>query len=152
MDQRSKDFARSRLADPAWLVRANPRLVIASLGSAADRTQLVAAAVYRTSAHLHQGSSPAVRRQLLALDAARIGDRALAAKPSEVPLDGEPAALWRVRWVGGPRSERRPTSSSRPRCARRPRRPGTGSSSASTARRPCPGRGEPGHLRVAACH
>jgi hypothetical protein len=43
MDQRSKDFVRSRLADPAWLVRANPRLVIASLESAADRPQLATA-------------------------------------------------------------------------------------------------------------
>ena len=93
MDQRSKDFVRNRLADPAWLVRANPKLVIASLESAADRTQLVAAAVYRASAHLHQASTPAVRRQLLSLDAARIGDRALAARLSEVPVDGEPAAL-----------------------------------------------------------
>ena len=107
MDQRSRDFVRNRLADPAWLVRANPRLVIASLESAADRTQLLAAAVYRTSAHLHQDSSAAVRRQVLSLDAARIGERALAARISEVSVDGEPAALWRVRWVGGPQSDPR---------------------------------------------
>jgi len=107
MDQRSRDFVRGRLADPAWLVRANPKLVIVSLESAADRTQLLAAAVYRASAHLHQDSSAAVRRQVLSLDAARIGERALAARISEVSVDEEPAALWRVRWVGGPQSDPR---------------------------------------------
>lgn len=107
MDQRSRDFVRGRLADPAWLVRAHPRLVIASLEGATDRTQLQAAAVYRTSAHIHQDSNAAVRRQLLALDAARFGDRDFAARLADVSVEGEPATTWRVRWVGGPKSDPR---------------------------------------------
>ncbi|MFI6014468.1 hypothetical protein ACIBAG_37710 [Streptomyces sp. NPDC051243] len=58
-------------------------------------------AVYRASAHLHSGAGAGVRRQLLALDAARYGDRRLAARIAAVPVEGEPEARWRVDWATG---------------------------------------------------
>ncbi|MGY3680393.1 hypothetical protein [Streptomyces sp. TE33382] len=42
-----------------------------------------------------------MRRQLLALDAARYGDRDLSAWISAVPVEGEPAARWGVDWASG---------------------------------------------------
>ncbi|MFE7046632.1 hypothetical protein ACFU9X_46980, partial [Streptomyces atratus] len=42
-----------------------------------------------------------MRRQLLALDAARYGDRDLSARISAVPVEGEPAARWGVDWATG---------------------------------------------------
>ncbi|MGW2183271.1 hypothetical protein ACWCXX_35560 [Streptomyces sp. NPDC001732] len=77
------------LTDPGWLVTANPERVLAALGGAAGREEVPSAAVYREA-------GAGVRRQLLALDAARYGDAALAARITAVPVEGEPATRWAV--------------------------------------------------------
>ncbi|MFD7916346.1 WD40 repeat domain-containing protein [Streptomyces sp. NPDC059752] len=59
------------------------------------------AAVYRASAALHGTLSPGARRHVLALDAARFGDRELAARFTAVEIEGEPAAEWDVQWATG---------------------------------------------------
>ncbi|MFF3959869.1 WD40 repeat domain-containing protein [Streptomyces sp. NPDC001890] len=65
------------------------------------------AAVYRASVHLHRDVTAGVRRQLLALDAARYGDRELAARITAVSVKGEPAAQWGVEWATGTAVEHR---------------------------------------------
>ncbi|MGW3498023.1 hypothetical protein [Streptomyces sp. NPDC001020] len=78
-----------------------PGRVLSALDGAAGREEELAAAVYRASAHLHRDAEAGVRRQLLALDAARYGDRGLAARITAVPVEGEPAARWGVDWATG---------------------------------------------------
>ncbi|MFB7081105.1 hypothetical protein ACFCYO_27180, partial [Streptomyces sp. NPDC056308] len=90
-----------RLADPGWLVNTDPVQVLEVLGGVVGREEVLAAAVYRASARLHGNADAGVRRQLLALDAARYGDRGLAARITAVPVEGEPAAWWRVDWATG---------------------------------------------------
>ncbi|WP_405615942.1 hypothetical protein [Streptomyces sp. NBC_01508] len=51
-------------------------------------------------AHAH--TDPVTRRQLLALDAARRGDRELSDRLFASPVEGEPDAEWRVEWATGP--------------------------------------------------
>ncbi|MEV4613060.1 hypothetical protein AB0K43_10715, partial [Kitasatospora sp. NPDC049258] len=92
-----------RLTDPHFLVHADPAEVLALLDSARGPEEQLAAAVYRASAHLHRHSG-AARRQLLALDAARFGDRGLSERITAVLLEGEPggsAARWYVDWATG---------------------------------------------------
>ncbi|MET8981095.1 hypothetical protein ABZX85_36415 [Streptomyces sp. NPDC004539] len=61
----------------------------------------LAAAVYRASAHLHRGATAGVRRQLLALDAARYGDRELSARINATPVEGVSTGPWGVEWAAG---------------------------------------------------
>ncbi|WP_263637124.1 WD40 repeat domain-containing protein [Streptomyces sp. CoH27] len=89
------------LTDPGWLVNTVPGRVLPALDGAAGREEELAAAMYRASAHLHRDAGAGVRRQLLALDAARYGDRGLAARITAVPVAGEPAARWGVDWATG---------------------------------------------------
>ncbi|SCF90110.1 WD40 repeat domain-containing protein, partial [Streptomyces sp. Ncost-T10-10d] len=89
------------LADPEWLVNTDPERVMAVLDSALGPEELLAAAVYRASAHLHQGAESWVRQQLLGLDAARYGDVALSARIAAVPAAGKPTAPWGVEWATG---------------------------------------------------
>ncbi|MBA4866616.1 WD40 repeat domain-containing protein [Streptomyces sp. PSKA54] len=70
-------------------------LVDAALGPAAR----LAGAVYRESAYLDRYATAGVRRQLLALNAARFGDRELAARITSVPVEGKPDAWWEVEWA-----------------------------------------------------
>ncbi|NEA99004.1 hypothetical protein [Streptomyces sp. SID13726] len=91
----------SALTDPAFLVTAEPERVAALLGLAAGPAEKLAAAVYRASAHAHHGAGPAARRQILAVDAARYGDRDLSERLSSVGIPGAPAAHWRVEWATG---------------------------------------------------
>ncbi|MFC9283445.1 hypothetical protein [Streptomyces collinus] len=70
--------AGRRLTDPAWLVRGNPELILADLDDAAGQEEMLVAAVYRASGHVHRDAGAGVRRQVLALDAARYGNRELA--------------------------------------------------------------------------
>lgn len=82
------------LVDPDFLVRADPYVLLPALHEAGGPAARSAAAVYRASAHRHVGADPVTRRQLLAVDAARFGDRALAAGLTrELP--------WRVVWSTG---------------------------------------------------
>jgi WD40 repeat protein len=90
-----------RLADPAFLVNGDPGEVAALLDTASGPEARLAAAVYQVSADTHREARRVVRRQLLALDAARCGDRDLAARISAVPVEGEPEARWGVEWATG---------------------------------------------------
>ncbi|MEU2674457.1 hypothetical protein ABZ622_37500 [Streptomyces sp. NPDC007164] len=93
--------AVGRLADPGFLVNANPEEVLGLVDAASGPAGRLAGAVYRASAHLHRDAGAGVRRQLLALDAARYGDRGLAARITAVLVEGEPAAPWGVEWATG---------------------------------------------------
>ncbi|MFJ9844851.1 WD40 repeat domain-containing protein [Kitasatospora sp. NPDC101155] len=96
-----------RLTAPEFLVGAAPEEVGALLDRASGSRALSAAAVYRASAHLHRDATADVRRQLLALDAARFGDRDLSARIIATPVAGAPAARWRVDWATGSRLDHR---------------------------------------------
>ncbi|MET9657557.1 WD40 repeat domain-containing protein [Streptomyces sp. NPDC006510] len=93
--------AVGRLADPGFLVNADPEEVLGLVDAASGPAGRLAGAVYRASAHLHRDAGAGVRRQLLALDAARYGDRGLAARITAVPVEGEPAAPWGAEWATG---------------------------------------------------
>ncbi|WP_068923124.1 WD40 repeat domain-containing protein [Planobispora rosea] len=90
-----------RRSDTQFLVIAAPERVDALLEQAADARSGLIAAVYRTSAHLHRGMSEADRRQILALDAARLGERDLAARITATRLEGHPPARWNPIWATG---------------------------------------------------
>ncbi|MFF4181510.1 WD40 repeat domain-containing protein [Streptomyces sp. NPDC001750] len=80
----------------------DPERVLAALDGATGQEEVLAAAVYRASAHLHQwDTGGGVRRQLLALDAARYGDRELASRIATVPVEGQQVARWEVEWATG---------------------------------------------------
>ncbi|MFJ1701263.1 hypothetical protein ACIOHC_40700 [Streptomyces sp. NPDC088252] len=98
---RKSAIAGRWLTDPGWLVNTDPEQVLAALGGAAGREEVLAAAVYRASAYLHQDAGAGMRRQLLALEAARYGERELAARIVAAPVEGEPAARWGVDWATG---------------------------------------------------
>ncbi|MGW1106642.1 WD40 repeat domain-containing protein [Streptomyces sp. NPDC002540] len=96
-----------QLTDPQFLVKANPDQVLELATAASGPAARLATAVYRESAPLHRDAGATVRRQLLALDAARYGDRVLSARITDVPVEGEPAARWGVEWATGPQTESR---------------------------------------------
>ncbi|MFF0411370.1 WD40 repeat domain-containing protein [Kitasatospora sp. NPDC004745] len=82
----------------------DPEQVVAALDGAVGPEELAAAAVYRASGHVHRESGARVRRQLLALDAARYGRRELARSLAAVTAGGEPGGpgeAWGVRWATG---------------------------------------------------
>ncbi|MEW2303111.1 hypothetical protein AB0958_24600 [Streptomyces sp. NPDC006655] len=87
--------------DPEFLVHADPGAVVDALeaGAASSPAARLVRALYQESDHLHRAVTPGVRRQLLALDAARFGDRKLAARISSVAVEGEADALWTVEWA-----------------------------------------------------
>ncbi|MEU1514830.1 WD40 repeat domain-containing protein [Streptomyces sp. NPDC005811] len=88
-------------ADPGFLVHADPARVQALLDGAPGPTGRLTAAVYRESAHLHRDADARVRRDLLALDAARHGAPGLAARIASVPLPGDGGHEWKVAWATG---------------------------------------------------
>ncbi|MFD8932313.1 caspase family protein, partial [Streptomyces mirabilis] len=63
----------SILGDTEYLVHATPHHLTPHLQQASSDEARLTAAVYRTALHLHAPASPAVRRQALALNAARAG-------------------------------------------------------------------------------
>ncbi|MFF3446308.1 WD40 repeat domain-containing protein [Streptomyces sp. NPDC002667] len=89
------------MTDPAWLVHGDPELILAGLDGAAGQQETLAAAVYRTSGHVHRDAGAEVRRQVLALDAARYGNRELASSISQVPVGPEMDDSWVVQWATG---------------------------------------------------
>ncbi|MFJ4691504.1 hypothetical protein [Streptomyces sp. NPDC088766] len=91
--------ADGRLVDPGFLVNADPDEVLGLVDAASGPAARLAGAVYRESAYLHRDAGTGVRRQLLALDAARFGDRELAARITSVPVEGKPDAWWAVEWA-----------------------------------------------------
>ena len=96
-----------RLTDPAFLVNSFSSQVVGLLNGASGPAARLAAAVYRQSVNVHRQAGAAVRRQVLALDAARFGDRELAARIIAVPVQGEPPARWGVRWATGTGADQR---------------------------------------------
>ncbi|MFE6848298.1 hypothetical protein [Streptomyces sp. NPDC057686] len=90
-----------RLADPGFLVNASPEEVLGLLNTATGPAAQSAGMMYLASAHLHRDATAGVRRQVLALDAARCGDRELSARITDVPVEGEPVVRWGVGWAAG---------------------------------------------------
>ncbi|MFI0967909.1 WD40 repeat domain-containing protein [Streptomyces sp. NPDC021080] len=89
------------MTDPGWLVHGDPELILAGLDGAAGQEEMLAAAVYRTSGHVHRDAGAGVRRQVLALDAARYGNRELARSIAQVAVRQEMDDSWVVQWATG---------------------------------------------------
>ncbi|MDX2678169.1 WD40 repeat domain-containing protein [Streptomyces sp. NY05-11A] len=89
------------MTDPGWLVHGDPELILAGLDGAAGQEETLAAAVYRTSGHVHRDAGARVRRQVLALDAARYGNRELARDIAQVAVRQEMDDPWVVQWATG---------------------------------------------------
>ncbi|WP_280716228.1 hypothetical protein, partial [Kitasatospora sp. MAP5-34] len=82
-------------------MNAAPGEVLGLADAASGPAERLAAAVYRASARVHRDAAAGVRRQVLALDAARYGDRELSARITAVAVDGEADARWGVDWAAG---------------------------------------------------
>ncbi|WP_217236339.1 WD40 repeat domain-containing protein [Streptomyces sp. AC555_RSS877] len=80
-------------------MNADPGEVLGLVDAAVGPAARLAGAVYRESAHPDGYATAGVRRQLLALNAARFGDRELAARITSVPVEGTPDARWTVEWA-----------------------------------------------------
>ena len=87
-------------SDAGFLVKASPATLLDLLPEAWGPGRL-GAAVYGASAYRHRDAPAAVRRQLLALDAARYGDPELAARFEAVPVADERFSSWSVEWASG---------------------------------------------------
>ncbi|WP_405717722.1 hypothetical protein OG607_01570 [Streptomyces sp. NBC_01537] len=93
--------ADERLTDPRFLVTVDPEKVLMLLGEASSPAARRAAAVYRATFRRHWDRNAGVRRQLLAVNAARYGDSELAARITAASVTGEPTAQWGVQWATG---------------------------------------------------
>ncbi|WP_162684278.1 WD40 repeat domain-containing protein [Streptomyces populi] len=89
------------MTDPGRLVHGDPEVILAGLDDAAGPEEMLAAAVYRTSGHVHRDAGAGVRRQVLALDAARYGNRELARDIAQVAVRQETDDPWIVQWATG---------------------------------------------------
>ncbi|MFE7713006.1 hypothetical protein ACFU6I_46470 [Streptomyces sp. NPDC057486] len=87
----------SLTSDAEYLVHATPRTLVPHLRRTETETARLAAAVYRASIHLHTTATPALRRQVLALDAARAG----AASLQQQLTYRIPEGSWVPRWATG---------------------------------------------------
>ncbi|MEJ8645976.1 hypothetical protein WKI68_41730 [Streptomyces sp. MS1.HAVA.3] len=90
------------LSNPGLLVAAEPGRALELLERARDPEARFVAAVYRSSVDVHRTLGAGRRRQVLALDAARLGDRDLAAWFAAAELPGEAPAAWTADWASGP--------------------------------------------------
>jgi WD40 repeat protein len=106
MPERIED-ADAALDDCAYPVTADAAEVIPLLGRARTPRARLAAAVYRLSLTWHRWTTPQVRRQILSLDAARLGDGELARRFAEVPVAGAAAPKWTPRWATGNEADER---------------------------------------------
>ncbi|MFB9177657.1 WD40 repeat domain-containing protein [Dactylosporangium sucinum] len=95
------------LTEPAFLVRANRTWVEPLLDRADKEQERLAAAVYRASLDRHRYAPVEERRQLLALDAARYGDRDLSARILATEVAGVLTARWRIDWSTGSQVDHR---------------------------------------------
>ncbi|MFF0000932.1 hypothetical protein [Streptomyces avermitilis] len=80
--------------DAEYLVHATPRNLKPHLGKALTEPARFSTAVYRASAHLHATATPDLRRQILALDAARFGATSLHQQLTHRIPDGQWVPLW----------------------------------------------------------
>ncbi|MGW1998345.1 WD40 repeat domain-containing protein [Embleya sp. NPDC001921] len=91
------------LADPHFLVHADPSEVIALSRRAVGEAARLSAAVYRTSFPRHRAAAPSVRRDVLAVDAARWGAGMLSDRLAEVPDENGEPAPFAPTWATGAR-------------------------------------------------
>ncbi|MCX5097821.1 caspase family protein [Streptomyces sp. NBC_00365] len=91
------DRVDSILKDTEYLVHATPYNLTPHLQRASSDEARLTAAVYRTALHLHALASPAVRRQALALNAARAGATRLLRQLTRHAGPGE----WIPDWATG---------------------------------------------------
>ncbi|WP_433305692.1 hypothetical protein ACQP2F_18770 [Actinoplanes sp. CA-030573] len=91
------------LVDPHFLIHAEPAHLSRHLRRATTAEGRTAAAIYRTSLYHHLRREPEARRGLLALDAARHGQRELSRRLAEVTGD-LPTMGWRPAWSTGGQS------------------------------------------------
>jgi WD40 repeat protein len=89
------------LAKPELLISSEPAQVLELLNDRRDPRALFVAAVYRASVGVHERMSLPQRRQVLSMDAARLGDRALAARLATARLPDVAPAAWIVNWASG---------------------------------------------------
>ncbi|MFF9843906.1 caspase family protein [Streptomyces sp. NPDC013740] len=82
------------LADPEYLVHAHPPELLRALASVRTPQGRLWRSVYRTSSDVHRGLDEAGRRDVLAVDAARFGEREAAAELART-------RTWRPRWATG---------------------------------------------------
>ncbi|MER5254502.1 hypothetical protein [Streptomyces sp. NPDC002855] len=97
--QHAQDADRDRelIGDPEFLVHADSSTLVTALmrySGEKEGTGLVAV-VYRSSLREHRSSSPLMRRQYLALDAARYGAGTLLSRLAS----GLPTGAWQPRWA-----------------------------------------------------
>ncbi|MET9864680.1 caspase family protein [Streptomyces sp. NPDC006386] len=83
--------------DAEFLVHADPATVIPALAMAETDAGRLAVAVYRASSGSHRHADARIRRQLLAIDAARYGARPLLGRLNA----GAPPDAWIPRWATG---------------------------------------------------
>ncbi|MCX5328033.1 trypsin-like peptidase domain-containing protein [Streptomyces sp. NBC_00140] len=83
--------------DAEYLVHATPRQLKQQLRHTVTESARMGSAVYRSSIHLHAKATPAIRRQFLALDAARAGATSLQQGLTfHIPQNN-----WIVQWATG---------------------------------------------------
>lgn len=99
----SPPSAREPAVDAHTLVHADPDELLPLLDHVTSAEGRLAADVYRTSADRHRRGDAVTRRQLLAMDAARLGAGDLARAVAAVPVAGAPADTWTVEWATGAR-------------------------------------------------
>ncbi|KUO15911.1 AAA family ATPase [Streptomyces dysideae] len=89
--------------DPEFLVHADPDWLVPELRHAVSEPARSAAAVYRTSAHLHRRVEAGQRRHILALDAVRHEARTFADRLADPAPGTGSLMLWRPSWATGGR-------------------------------------------------
>jgi WD40 repeat protein len=94
---RDADRQDELFTDAEFLVHADPAGVVPALATAEGAPARLAVAVYRASSGAHRHSDHRIRRQLLAVDAARYGDRAMLRRLGT----GAPPGAWLPRWATG---------------------------------------------------
>lgn len=88
------------LADPGFLMHAEPGPLLAMLFNATTREGLAVAAIYRASSHRHRFAQPGPRLWTLIVDAARYGETEIQRRLTEAAsISGMPS--WQVRTATG---------------------------------------------------
>ncbi|MFI6150926.1 WD40 repeat domain-containing protein [Streptomyces sp. NPDC051109] len=91
----------SLLSNPSLLLTTEPDRVIELLAHADDSRSRAVAAAYRASAEVRRTLAPVQRRQVLMLEAARLGDTELAAWFGSADVPGQPGPQWGPQWASG---------------------------------------------------